>query len=85
MQITGTNGAKLNINVKAATATWEIDVNNGPKVVLNVDIVNAMLPSLSSAKVALEEAEITRRKMRLDDLRQQIVDIQAEIDAIEKL
>lgn len=85
MQITGTNGAKLNINVRANTATWEIDVNGGPKVVLNVDIVNAMLPSLSSAKDALEKAEVTRRKMRLDDLKQQILDIQAEIAEIEKL
>lgn len=85
MQITGTNGARLNINVNSTTATFNVSVENGPIAQLSLSQVEQMLPSLSAAKAALEEATINKRKATLDTLRQQLIDIQAEITAIEAL
>jgi len=85
MQITGTNGARLNINVNAATATFNVSVENGPIAQLNLDQVKQILPSLQASKAALEEATVNKRKATLDDLRAKLVDIQNEIKEIELL
>ena len=85
MKIEGTNGATLNVDVNAATATINVSVDLGPTVALDLHTVEQLLPSLTSAKDALEQATITKRKMTLDGLRDQVAALQRQIEEIEAL
>jgi hypothetical protein len=85
MQIKDTEGNILVINADAKELTVNVSVNNGYIFTITLDQVRKLLPSLQAARQALEEADVVRRKNKLDDLRSQIDTIKAEIEEIEAL
>jgi hypothetical protein len=85
MKITDANGTELIINVDSHNATIDISIDDSPTVELDLPTVIQLLPSLTAAKEALIEVTNTRRKMKLDHLKEQVVALQTEIAEIEAL
>lgn len=85
MQINDQANNKLVINADSTLLTINVCVNDGFVFKITMDQVRALLPSLSAARAALEEAEIVKKKNTLDSLRAQVSTLQTQIAEIEAL
>lgn len=83
MKVVGVDGNALIINADTKDDTLVLETDGVVKVAL--DTLRQVIPSISQVYAALEESAIVKQKMRKDDIKKQIDDLQVELERIDKL